>query len=211
MVAPPRSALAGAVEQLLVESSPRFLVDHARRSLELACLIATAEGLVVDAEVLHAGVLLHDLGLTTRFHSSEVRFEVAGADAARELVLGSGMAPARAATVWDVVALHGTPGIAERKGPEVAVAAEAIGADVTGSGLERLDPAQVARVMATRPGFAGRFIDAVVADLRDKPHVASSTWMAGIAAHHLPRFRPPSIEHLALAHPFERMTVEVPR
>jgi hypothetical protein len=36
--------------------------------------------------------------------------------------------------------------------------------------------------MATRPGFARPFIDAVVTDLRDKPQVASSTWVAAIAA-----------------------------
>jgi hypothetical protein len=31
--------------------------------------------------------------------------------------------------------------------------------------------------MATRPGFARPFIDAIIADLQDKPEVADGTWM----------------------------------
>jgi hypothetical protein len=57
--------------------------------------------------------------------------------------------------------------------------------------------------MATRPGFARPFIDAVVTDLPGKPQGASSTWMATIAAGHIPGFGQARIEQLALAHPFE--------
>ena len=89
------------------------------------------------------------------------------------------------------------------RAPETAVAADAIGTDVTGLGLDRFDPDDLARIMATRPGFARPFIDAVVTDLRDKPQVASSTWMASIAADHIPGFGQARVEQLALAHPFE--------
>ena len=203
----PRTRLADAVKGLLQDSSPGFLVDHCQRSFELALLIATAGdvdlGVDLDVEVLHAGVLLHDLGLTPRFHSPTLRFEVASANAARDLVRAHGMDPARADKVWDVAALHATGGIADCKSPETAVAAAAIGTDVTGLGLDRFDPDDIARIMATRPGFARPFIDAVVTDLRDKPQVASSTWMATIAADHIPGFHQARVEQLALAHPFE--------
>jgi hypothetical protein len=205
--------LGEAVEHLLQESSPQFLIDHAHRSFQLALLIAEDDGLDLDLdlEVLRAGVLLHDLGLTARFHQSGVRFEVAGANAARELVLALGMEAARAERVWDVAALHGTPGIAECKSPEASVGARAIGLDVAGEGLERFDPDQVGRIMATRPGFAEPFIRAVVACLRDDPQVASSTWMGTVAADHIPGFRQSSVERLALAHPFESAALEVHR
>jgi hypothetical protein len=208
---PQHPRLGEAVEHLLQESSPQFLIDHAHRSFQLALLIAEDDGLDLDVEVLHAGVLLHDLGLTARFHQSGVRFEVAGANAARELVLALGMEAARAERVWDVAALHGTPGIAECKSPEASVGARAIGLDVAGVGLERFDPDQVGRIMATRPGFAEPFIRAVVACLRDDPQVASSTWMGTVAADHLPGFRQSSVERLALAHPFESAALEVHR
>jgi hypothetical protein len=201
--AAPSTRLAEAVERLLRSSSPGFLVEHCRRSFQLAMLFAAARGLEVDVEVLFAGVLLHDLGLTPAYHSPTVRFEVASANAARAFVLEHGMARERAEKVWDVAALHATGGIAAAKSPEAAAGADGIGADVTGSGLERFDPRLVGRVMATRPGFARPFIDAIVADLRDKPQVASSTWMVTVAQDHVPGFRQSSIERLALASPYE--------
>jgi HD domain len=206
----PRSRLAQAVEQLLRTSSPRFLVDHCHRSFQLAILLASAQGLQVDAEVLFAGVLLHDLGLTPRFHSSTLRFEVASANAARALVLDHGMSRKRADSVWDVAALHGTDGISEFKSPETAAGANGIGADVTGLGLEQFDPQLISRIMATRPGFARPFLAAIVTDLRDKPQVASSTWMTTIARDHIPGFHQFSIEQLALACPYEHPFVESP-
>lgn len=122
LLKPPRTRLAGAVEQLLRDSSPQFLVDHCHRSFELAMLIAAAGRIELDVEVLFAGILLHDLGLTPRFHSRDVRFEVSSANAARDLVRAHGMSLARAEKVWDVVALHGTGGIADIKCPETSVA-----------------------------------------------------------------------------------------
>ena len=114
-----------------------------------------------------------------------------------------GMDPTRADKVWDVAALHATGGIADCKSPGTAVAVGAIGTDVTGLGLDRFAPDDLTRIMATRPGFARPFIDAVVTDLRDKPQVASSTWMATIAADHIPGFAQARVGQLALAHPFE--------
>lgn len=201
---PPHTGLTAAVEEFLRDSSPQFLIDHCHRSFELAMLIAAADGLDLDVEVLFAGVLLHDLGLTPRFHSPEVRFEVASANAARDLVRAQGMDPARAERVWDVAALHATGGIADFKSQEASVGCDAIGTDVTGLGLERFDPDDVARIMATRPGFAGPFIDTIVTDLRDKPEVASSTWMTTIAADHIPGFHQSSVEQVALCNPFEK-------
>jgi hypothetical protein len=153
--------------------------------------------------VLHASVLLHDLGLTPRFHPPALRFEVASADAARDLVRAHAWTPARTDQVWDVAVLHATGGIADGKSPETAVAADAIGTDVTGLGLDRFAPDGLARIMATRPGFARPFIDAVVTDLRDKPQAAASAWMAAIAADHIPGFGHARVQQLALAHPFE--------
>jgi len=205
LLKPPRTRLATAAEQLLRDSSPQFLIDHCHRSFEIAMLISTGEGIELDVEVLFAGVLLHDLGLTARFHSPNVRFEVASANTARDLVRAHGMSLARAAIVWDVVALHATGGIADFKSPETLVASDAIGTDVTGLGLDRFDRDDIARIMATRAGFAASFIRAIVTDLQGKPQVASSTWMTTIAANHIPGFHQSSVEQLAQAHPFENL------
>jgi HD domain len=199
----PRTKLAQAVEQLLRSSSPTFLVQHCQRSFQLALLIAAGQGRDVDVEVLFAGVMLHDLGLTPTYHAPDVRFEVASANAARAFVLEHGMSRKRADNVWDVAALHGTGGISDFKSPETATGADGIGADVTGLGLKQFDQDQINQIMATRPGFARPFIDAIVTDLRDKPQVASSTWMTTVAADHIPGFHQSSIEQLALNSPYE--------
>jgi hypothetical protein len=199
----PRTRLAKAAEKLLQETSPDFLIDHCHRSVELASLIVAAGNIALDEEVLFAGVLLHDLGLTQRFHSSEVRFEVASANAARDLALDYGLSAERAANVWDVAALHATGGISDFKSTETAVGSDAIGRDVIGYGLDEFDPDVVARIMETRAGFAEPFIQAIVADLQDKPQVASSTWMTTIAAKYIPGFHQNDIEELALADPWE--------
>jgi len=167
-------------------------------------LFAAANELKVDLEVLYAGVLLHDLGLTLQFHSSSVRFEVASGDVARTFVRENGMSPKRAEDVWDVAVLHGTGGIAAYKSAETFAAASGIGADVTGLGLDGFRKDLFDRIMVTRPGFAKPFVDAIVTDLQDKPQVANGTWMALIAEAHIAGFRPISIEALAFDHPYEQ-------
>ena len=199
----PHTRLARAAEKLLQSTSPQFLIDHCHRSVELAQLIVETESIDLDDEVLYIGVLLHDLGLTQRFHASDVRFEVASANAARDLAVAYGMDAVRAANVWDVAALHGTGGISDFKSRETAVGSDAIGRDVVGYGLDEFDPGVVARIMETRAGFAEPFIQAIVTDLQDKYQVASSTWMTTIAAKYIPGFHQGVIEDLALADPWE--------
>jgi hypothetical protein len=200
----PETRLGRAVANFAADAYPKFLVDHCQRSYELAVLIAAAGSISVDLEVLYAGVLLHDLGLTSRFHSSSARFEVASADAARSFVREHGLSPRRAESVWDVVVLHGTGGIAAFKSPETSVAADGIGRDVTGLDLDEFPKDVVDRIMVTRPGFAKPFIDAIVTDLQDKPQVANSTWMMLIAEAHIPSFHPVSVETLAFNDPYEQ-------
>lgn len=200
---PPRTRFSRAVDRLVTDASPQFLVDHCRRSFALAILLAQAQHDRVDEEVLFAGVMMHDLGLTTRFHSSSVRFEVASANAARDLARSHGLSARRADAVWDVAALHATGGFSDFKSSETALGSAGIVGDVTGLGLEQLDQAAVRAIMATRPGFARPFIDAIIADLQDKPEAADGTWMESIAVDHIPGFRPGSVEAAAFADPFE--------
>jgi HD domain len=200
----PHTPLARAVRDFATSAYPKFLADHCQRSYELAVLIAAAGRVAVDLDVLYAGVLLHDLGLTSRFHSSSARFEVASADAARSFVREHGLSPQRAEDVWDVVVLHGTGGIAAYKSVETLTAADGIGRDVTGLDLDEFPKDVVDRIMATRPGFAKPFIDAIVADLQDKPQVANGTWMMLIAEAHIPAFQPISVETLAFKDPYEK-------
>ena len=65
--------------------------------------------------LLFAACVLHDIGASAspRYNSSE-RFEIDGADAASELLASHGTPEAECKEVWVAIALHSTPGIAER-------------------------------------------------------------------------------------------------
>jgi hypothetical protein len=199
----PNTPLARAVADFAADVYPPFLANHCQRSYDLATLIANAGHVSVDLEVLYAAIKLHDVGLVQQFHSSSARFEVASADAARSFVSDHGLSPKRSQDVWDAVVLHGTGGIAAHKTVETFVTADGIGRDVTGLDLEEFDQDVIDRIMETRRGFAQPFIDAIVADLQDKPQVANGTWMMLIAEAHIPDFHPISVETLAFDDPYE--------
>ena len=51
-------------------------------------------GLRFDPELFYAGAMFHDMGLTPRHSSSNERFEVDGANAARDFLYGHGISEA---------------------------------------------------------------------------------------------------------------------
>ena len=65
---------------------------------------------------LFAACILHDLGSTSA-HDGPQRFEVEGADAAAEVLRKEGVDDSALHEVWVAIALHTSPGIAERISP----------------------------------------------------------------------------------------------
>jgi hypothetical protein len=55
--------------------------------------------------------MFHDMGLTDQHNSADERFEVDGANAARDFLHSHGIAQNDIETVWTAIALHTTPGI----------------------------------------------------------------------------------------------------
>ncbi len=55
--------------------------------------------------------MFHDMGLTHHHSSATERFEVDGANAARDFLRGQGISQGDIDTVWTAIALHTTPGI----------------------------------------------------------------------------------------------------
>ena len=152
-IVPPDTSLAVAAHRLVSESCPAHVVAHCERSYRFAVLLARTDGIDVDDEVLYLGVLMHDLGLAPRFQT-DVRFDVGGANAARDWLLEGGMEAARAEVVWDIVALHASSAIAQHKSPETAVANSGISIDVRGAAVDRLSADAVRRVLDAFPAPA---------------------------------------------------------
>ncbi|TWV57775.1 HD domain-containing protein [Streptomyces misionensis] len=92
------------------------ILHHSVRVGSLSQLIAEREQIDVPEDSIWAAALLHDVG-TAVGQSSPQRFEVAGANAATELLKAqSGLSGVQLQEVWDAIALHTSPHIAEARG-----------------------------------------------------------------------------------------------
>lgn len=117
----PDSALAREITAFIRDAEDDLLFDHSRRVFLFGALQGRRRGLRPDLELLYAAAMFHDLGLTQRYLESTVRFEVDGANAARDFLLQHGVGEAEAHKVWLAIALHTTPGVPEFLDPEIAL------------------------------------------------------------------------------------------
>ncbi|KAJ4418260.1 hypothetical protein N0V82_005651 [Gnomoniopsis sp. IMI 355080] len=124
-----------------------FVYNHAIRCAYWALLMSNtiheSAGQRIDIDLVVLACILHDLGLANdRSDASlgltlNMRFEVDGANIARDFVVShTGDAQswdaARLDRLWMAIALHTTPSIALHASPEVAIANQAITADFAG-------------------------------------------------------------------------------
>jgi hypothetical protein len=134
----PDSRLALEAEEVVRESSPRCLLNHAFRTYLFGELLGRCRKLKYDSELLFVGAVMNDLGLSEKFAGQE-RFEVDGADAARTFLAQRGVSEEKNAVVWDAIALHTSVGIADRKQPEIALVHFGAGIDVVSFRLEEVE------------------------------------------------------------------------
>src|SRR5437879_4373914 len=133
---PDSPAVRDAYAHAEAESQP-WLFNHVMRSWLYSAKLAQSRGLAPDAELVAVAVLLHDLGLA-RSGAPDRRFEVVGADIGRAFALSHDMGERRAEVVWDSIALHPTPSIAQHKGADVACCQNGIACDYGGLGYQEL-------------------------------------------------------------------------
>ncbi|KAH8689483.1 hypothetical protein BGW36DRAFT_401839 [Talaromyces proteolyticus] len=134
------SQLVQASLKLAKESHDEVSFNHVYRSWVFGALLAskipTFAEAEIDFEVHAASALLHDLAwhCDSPFSTPDKRFEVDGANAARTFLdqAAPHFAPRQRQLVWDSIALHTTPSIAQHKEPEVALCAMGVFADFLG-------------------------------------------------------------------------------
>jgi HD domain len=199
----PDSRLASEATQLAREASSPMLFNHVMRSYLFGELLARKHGLKYDPELLYLATVLHDLGLTDRFQGP-LRFEVDGANAAREFLTARGVPPEKTALVWDAIALHSSPGIALYKEPEVAAAALGIGVDVPGFGADELPAGALEQVVAAYPRlrFKVDFMQSLVEMAKRKPQVTFGSFLVDVGLRHIPGFSCPNFCDLMGGAPF---------
>lgn len=186
----PDSALAREVTEFIRDVEDDLLFNHSRRVFFFGALQGLRRGLQPDLELLYAAAMFHDIGLTERYRTSTVRFEVDGANAARDFLAAHGFDEADADTVWLGIALHTTPGVPEFLAPEVALLQAGVEVDVVGVGREQLAPDALAAVTAAhpRPQFKQRILAAFNAGMKHRPQTTFGTMNADLLAHFDPTF-----------------------
>jgi hypothetical protein len=187
----PETPAAAEAAQWVREHSSPLIYHHSRRVFVFGMLHARRLGLEPDPELVYLSALFHDVGLLTPFSDAEQRFELDGADHARRFLLERGFSTAAADVVWTAIALHTTPGVPSRMGPEIAVTTYGVLTDAIGFGLDQLDPADAVAVTAADPrgDFKQEFLQTFVDALKDRPDTTFGTMNADVLAEFVPGFR----------------------
>lgn len=188
----PDSAIAREARQLLRDSASDLLFQHSMRVYLWGALAADRKQLTFDPELLYVGAMFHDLGLTEAFHKSSLRFEVDGANAARDFLRGHGIPQADVDKVWSAIALHTTPGIPEFLHAEAALLHLAAGLDVAGRSYDQFTEEEREAIFAAYPrgeGFKQRIIDTFHAGLKDRPATTFGTFNDDFIVYKDPAFR----------------------
>lgn len=188
----PDTPMVRELQQLIRGSESDLLFHHSTRVYLWGALTGQRKGLPFNAELLYVGAMFHDLGLTERFRSSQLRFEVDGANAATEFLRKHGIPETDIEQVWDAIALHTTPGIPEFKKPVVALLQAGVEMDVVGVGYDRFTDQQREAVVAAHPRgphFKNGIIDAFYDGMKHRPDSTWGTMNADVLALKDPTFR----------------------
>ena len=200
----PDSLLANEATEILREHSTDLLFNHSIRVYLFAAELGRQQELRFDAELLYVAAAFHDLGLTKKFSSPNERFEVDGANAARQFLTAHDVPEEQVQTVWQAIALHTTPGITQHMRPEVALLYAGVGLDVLGKGFDQFPSKVREEIVARYPPrrFKEDFIQAYFRGFAHKPGTTYGTVNAGVIERYIPDYKFPNACDLIAASPF---------
>jgi HD domain len=181
----PDSKLARAITEFVREVETPLLFDHSSRVYYWGALTGKRRGLKFDPELLYAGAMFHDTGLTRKYSSDVERFEVDGANTARDFLRSHGITSQDIDTVWTAIALHTTPGIPQHMHPVVALVTAGVEMDVMGinySGFDAAEREAVVRAHPRTPRFKEDIIQAFYDGFKRKPDTTFGTVNADVIA-----------------------------
>ena len=186
----PDTPLALEATSTALAAEPAEIFNHSLRTFLFAELIARANKIEHDAESVFVAAILHDAGLSTPYMSESHRFEVDGANLARDLAKRHGLSATRAETIWDAIALHDQGGLARWKASEVVLVNAGVSAEF-GASLGALAREDVVAVLkaAPRTNFIPAFLEAVAAVAKRKPQATGNCFVVDVGYRIVPGFR----------------------
>ena len=201
----PDSKLAHRITDLVRDTASLLLFHHSSRVNFFGALAGQRRGLTFDPELLYAGAMFHDMGLTERHSSAAERFEVDGANAARDFLHAENIAPADIDVVWAAIALHTTPGIPQHMHPVIALVTAGIEMDVLGltySQYSDADREAVVGAYPRPPHFKEDIIQAFYDGIRHKPDTTFGNVKADVIADKEPHFHRGNFCHVIRSSPW---------
>jgi len=189
----PDSALAREITEVVRDTASPLLFHHSSRVYYFAALAGKQRGLKYDAELLYCGCMFHDMGLTHQHSSACERFEVDGANAARDFLKARGIAEQEINTVWTAIALHTTPGIPQHMDPVIALVTAGVEMDVLGLTYAQYSDAQREAIVSAHPReehFKEDIIQAFYDGIKHKPQTTFGNVKADVIAAKDPSFVP---------------------
>lgn len=200
----PDSVLAKEAGQILREHSTDLLINHSMRVYLFAAEQGRQQKLGFDPELLYVAAAFHDFGLLKKFSSENERFEVDGANAARQFLATHNVDEEQVQTVWEAIALHTTPGVTRYMSPEAALLNSGVLLDVLGRGFDQFPSDLRDQIVARYPrkNFKQDFIQAYFAGFAHKPGTTYGTVNAAICERFIPGYKSPNAVDLIAASPF---------
>jgi hypothetical protein len=189
----PDSKLAHEITELVRDTETPLLFHHSSRVYYFGALAGRRRGLKFDPELLYAGAMFHDMGLTRKHASAHERFEVDGANVARDFLRSHSIAEKDIETVWTAIALHTTPGIPPHMHPVIALLTAGVEMDVLGIAFSEFTDAEREAVVRAHPRperFKEEIIQAFYDGIHPKPETTFGNVKADVLADKDPSFRP---------------------
>ncbi len=201
----PDTRLAKDAADILREHGDDLLWNHSNRVFLFGAVNGKMAKQNYDLELLYVAALFHDLGLTKKFSSPDLRFEVDGANAARSFLQHYEIPDESIRRVWDAIALHTTIGIAEHKESEVALLYSGVGLDVMGDGFEEFPVELREEIVQVFPRnhFKQEIIPAFYEGFKHKPETTFGNIKLDVVKHFVPNYKPKNFCECILHSPWK--------
>lgn len=189
----PDSKLCKEITELVRDTETVLLFNHSSWVYFFGALTGLRRGLQFDRELLYAGTMFHDMGLTPRYSSRTERFEVDSANTARDFLKAHNIAQSDIDVVWTAIALHTTPDIPVHMHPIIALVTAGVEMDVLGIAYEKFPDAQRGAVVAAYPRppqFKEEIIQTFYDGFKDRPETTFGNVNADVLADKDPHFHP---------------------
>jgi HD domain len=187
----PDSKLGRAITEFIRDTENDLLFNHSSRVFFFGAIAGAQRGLTYNPELLYAAAMFHDVGLVPSHSSDTLRFEVDGANAARDFLASHGVDPSDIERVWTGIALHTTPGVPEFMHPVIALTTAGVEMDVLGLTYSQYDDDVREAVVAAFPrsaNFKEDIIQAFYDGIKDKPQTTFGNVKADVIADKEPHF-----------------------